>query len=137
MVGIVEGIVPVDHANQSIAGSAAFLPSFVLAAFVEYVERYMLEQLLPKDMFQTVVRAKETNTIGGGSFNVGKDGMPESSWEEAFEKQVEALKKKYSKEEMDAILWNVKVCYVMTHGTLENCCILNTDFWFGYTSLLI
>ncbi|CAB9520864.1 expressed unknown protein [Seminavis robusta] len=110
LCGIVEGIVPVDHENTTIAGSAAFLPSFVLAAFVEYVERYMLEQMMPKDMFQNVVRAKETNAVGGGSFSVGKDGMPasEQSWEEAFEKQVASMKKKYSKEEMDAILWNVK-----------------------------
>ena len=111
LCGIVEGIVPTDHENQKIAGNAAFMPSFVLAAFTEYVERAMLEQMMPKDLFQHVVRAKETNSIGGGSFKVGKDGKIEGerTWDEVYEEQVETLKKKLSKEEVDAVLWNVKV----------------------------
>ena len=109
LCGVVEGIVPVDHENRKIAGNAAFLPSFVLQSFVDYAERLMLEQMMPKDVFQNVVQAKATNTLGGGTFNVSKDGDPEGSWEEAYNRQVEMLKKKYSKEEVDAILWNVKV----------------------------
>jgi hypothetical protein len=111
LCGIVEGIVPTDHENQKIAGSAAFMPSFVLAAFVEYVERTMLEKMMPKDLFQHVVRAKETNAIGGGSFKVGKDGKIEGerTWDEVYDEQVAGLKKKLSKEEVDAVLWNVKV----------------------------
>jgi len=110
LCGVVEGIVPVDHENRSIAGSAAFLPSFVLASFVDYAERFMLDQIMPKEVFQQVVKAKATNTLGGGTMNL--EGSPDGQgggWEEAYERQVEDLKKKYSKEEVDAILWNVKV----------------------------
>ena len=111
LCGVVEGIVPVDHENKNIAGSAAFLPSFVLASFIDYAERFMLEQMMPKDIFQSVVKAKATNTIGGGSMNIpGGPPSEEAGWEEAYGRQVEAMKKQYSKEEMDAILWNVKVC---------------------------
>lgn len=111
LCGVVEGIVPVDHENQNIAGSAAFLPSFVLASFIDYAERYMLEQMMPKDVFQDVVKAKATNTLGGGSVNVegSPEGGGEGGWEEAYERQIELMKKQYSKEEVDAILWNVKV----------------------------
>jgi len=111
LCGVVEGIVPVDHENPKIAGTAAFLPSFVLASFVDYTERVMLEQIMPEDMFQNVVQAKLTNTLGGGSFNLVKDGKPqeEGIFKQAYERQVEMLKKKYSKEEVDAMLWNVKV----------------------------
>ena len=110
LCGIVEGIVPTTHENKKIAGSAAFLPSFVMAAFVDYVERFLAEQMMPKDILQQVVRAKATNSLGGGVFKLGQDGNPEEGdWEEAYERQLEQLKKKYSKEEVDAILWNIKV----------------------------
>jgi hypothetical protein len=118
--GIVEGIVPKDHENKNISGSAAFMPSFVLAAFVEYVERAMLEKMMPKDLFQHIVRAKETNSIGGGSFQVGKDGkiQGERTWDEVYDEQVAGLKKKLSKEEVDAVIWNVKVSRIWL-GWLE------------------
>lgn len=122
LCGVVEGIVPVDHENPKIAGSAAFLPSFVLASFVDYTERVMLEQMMPKDIFQNVVQAKLTNTLGGGSFNLGKDGKPqgEGSFKQAYERQVEMLKKKYSKEEVDAILWNLKVSHKYVQHALTS-----------------
>ena len=108
LCGVVEGIVPVDHENQNIAGNAAFMPSFLVAAFVDYVERYMLEQMMPKDIFQSVVRSKETNTLGGGSAKVEGTLDDDGDWEQLYDKQVEELRKKYSKEEVDAILWNNK-----------------------------
>lgn len=108
LCGVVEGIVPTDHENQDIAGNAAFLPSFVLASFVDYAERFMLEQLMPKDIFQSVVKAKSTNSIGGNSMNLQDSPEGEGGWEEAYERQIETMKKQYSKEEVDAILWNVK-----------------------------
>lgn len=108
MCGVVEGIIPVDHNNKMVAGSAAFVPSFVVKAFQDYAERWMLEQLLPKDMFQSIVRSKETNTIGGGSAKLEGGPEMEGKWEDLFDKQVEELKKTHSKEEVDAILWNVK-----------------------------
>lgn len=108
LCGVVEGIVPLDHDNAKIAGNAAFMPSFLVAAFVDYVERFMLEQMMPKDIFQNVVRAKETNTLGGGSAKLEGSPEEEGGWDELFEKQVEDLKTKYSKEEVDAILWNNK-----------------------------
>jgi hypothetical protein len=131
LCGIVEGIVPKDHQDQKIAGSAAFMPSFVMATFVDYVERFMVEQMMPKDIFQSVVRAKATNNLGGGVFKLGNDGTPDGdgSWEEAYERQVEQLKKKYSKEEVDAILWNVKVSEKGMEPVCNNgdgCCLWRT-----------
>ena len=112
LCGVVEGIVPVDSENKNLAGTAAFLPSFVLASFIDYAERSMLEQAMPKDIFADVIKAKETNTLGGGSTRISKDDGEEGTWEETYEHQVEMLKKKYSKEEVDAILWNIKVCVI-------------------------
>ena len=133
LCGVVEGIVPVDHENQNIAGSAAFLPSFVLASFIDYAERYMLEQMMPKDVFQSVVKAKETNSLGGGSFNLKGSPEGEGGWEEAYERQVEKMKKQYSKEEVDAILWNVKVC-TLVH--LYTCYVCNHRCAFVFSCFL-
>lgn len=105
LCGTVEGIVPVDHKNKNLAGSAAFIPSFVMAAFIDYVERGLLEHIMPKDLFQMVVMAKKTNSIGGGVFRPGADGsMEETDWEQAYDMAIANLKKRYSTEEVDAIM---------------------------------
>jgi hypothetical protein len=106
LCGTVEGIVPVDHKDERLAGSAAFIPSYVLASFVDYVERGLLQLIMPEDLFQMAVTAKKTNSIGGGLFKADKDGnyTKETNWEEAHDRALKALKKRYTQKEVDAIL---------------------------------
>jgi len=106
--GIIEGIVDKSHSNKDIAGSAAFMPNYVLAPFIEFAERFMLQKILPKSLFQKAVSAKTTNSIGGGVQNRNEDGsfqpVSASSWEESFDRAIEKLRKNHTKEEVDAIL---------------------------------
>ena len=110
LCGAVEGIVPVDHKDKRLAGSAAFLPSYVVKAFVDYVERGLLREIMPADLFELVVTAKMTNSIGGGVFKADGKGTytTESNWQEAYDYAIERLKKKYSKKEFDAILETIE-----------------------------
>lgn len=116
--GVVEGIVPLDHENKTIAGSAAFLPSFVLKFFIDYAERIMIKEMMPQDLYQDIVKAKQTNSIGGGSTKVKDEDVdsnstttPEenySNFDELLDAKKKELKQKYSKEEYDAIVWNME-----------------------------
>lgn len=106
--GIVEGIVDKNHSNHEIAGSAAFMPNYMMTPFIEFAERFMLQRILPKGLFQKAVTAKTTNSLGGGIFQKDKEGQLQpgttTAWEEAFDRAVEQLRKNHSKEEVDAIL---------------------------------
>lgn len=110
LCGCVEGIVPVTHKNTVLAGSAAFMPSHVMKFFIDYVERGLLEQMMPKDLFQMVVTAKMTNSIGGGVFKSDGKGTytKESDWEEAYDIALHNLKRRYTEKEVDAILTAVE-----------------------------
>ena len=102
--GVVEGIVPVDHENKELAGSAAFMPSYILGSFVEYVERKMLRELMPNDLFNMCVTAKKTNTIGGGVYKLDDEGksIGPGDWQEACGEVRERMKGRLSKEEYEA-----------------------------------
>ena len=101
LCGVVEGIVPVNHANKRLAGSAAFIPSFQVASFVDFCERQMLQQIMPPELFQMVVSAKKTNSIGGGAFRLNEEGNPEeTNWDEMHATLIDKLKQKYSAEEV-------------------------------------
>lgn len=109
LCGVVEGIVPVDHADKRLAGSAAFLPSYQLAAFVDYCERQMLQDLMPADLFQMVVNAKKTNSFGGGPFRLDDEGNPErANWDELHASMINKLKQKYTDEEVEAFLSTIR-----------------------------
>jgi uncharacterized protein YfkK (UPF0435 family) len=108
LCGTVEGIVPVTHKNKQLAGSAAFMPSQVMKPFIDYVQRGLLEKMMPEDLFQMVVTAKKTNSIGGGVFKPdGRGGYKDSDWEEAYDVALENLKRRYSPQEVDAIMQTV------------------------------
>jgi hypothetical protein len=106
--GIVEGIVPKNHSNKEIAGSAAFMPNYIMAPFIDFAERFMLQKILPKSLFQKAVTAKTTNTLGGGIFQKDQQGRYQpgshAAWEEAFDRALDQLKKNHSPEEVEAIL---------------------------------
>ena len=105
LCGTVEGIVPVTHKDPRLAGSAAFLPSYIVQSFVDFVERGLLQQIMPKDLFDLVVTAKKTNSIGGGFFKKDKDGKYTglTDVEEAYDSALNALQKRYTPEEYNAI----------------------------------
>lgn len=110
--GIIEGIVDKNHSNKDIAGSAALMPNYIMAPFIEFAERFMLQRILPKGLFQKAVTAKTTNTLGGGIFQKDQQGRYQqgnmTAWEEAFDRAVEQLKENHSKEEVEAILNTVQ-----------------------------
>lgn len=109
LCGMVEGIVPVSHKDERLAGAAAFLPSPVLIAFVDYVERALLQQMMPKELFDMVVEAKQTNTIGDGSTaNVPPSPENDDGWNETYDKLMNVFRQRYSPEEMSELLKSVK-----------------------------
>ena len=110
--GVVEGIVPKDHANKDIAGAAAFMPNYALNPFIDFAERFMLSKILSKSLFQKAVTAKTTGQLGGGIFQKDSDGnfrpagpgTGNMTYEEAFDRAVDQLKKNHSEEEVEAII---------------------------------
>lgn len=106
--GVVEGIVPKTHENKNIAGSAAFMPNYIMSPFIDFAERFMLQRLLPKNLFQKAVTAKTTNSLGGGIFEKDSKGNYQpgghAAWEEAFDRALDQLKTNHSPEEVEAIL---------------------------------
>ena len=61
--GVVEGVVPMDNSDKNIAGAAAFIPLHVLQSFVEWSECFMLQQIVPDDLFARIKDLKEGNDI--------------------------------------------------------------------------
>jgi hypothetical protein len=105
LCGVVEGIVPVNHPNTKLAGNAAFMPSYQVAAFVDYCERQMLQDVMPPDLFRMVVNAKKTNTFSGATFKLDPEGNPRQvSWDEAHDTMIDKLKQKYSAQEVDTFM---------------------------------
>jgi hypothetical protein len=103
LCGCVEGIVPVNHADERLAGSAAFIPSYVVAAFVDYIERGLLEKIMPPELFQMTVTAKATGSVGGIGSEHGTN-----NYEEAYEAAVTKLRGKYSDQEVEAIMQTIQ-----------------------------
>ncbi|KAL7477294.1 hypothetical protein ACHAW6_003107 [Cyclotella cf. meneghiniana] len=135
--GVVEGIVPTNHENSQLAGSASFLPSYRLREFVDFAERIMLEQIIEPELFQHVVNIKEKKqqargTVYGEEESEGmlseKDddhGPPEDPAilagiegtsdsdetphiDKAYQEIVSSLHKHHTPEEVDAILATVE-----------------------------
>lgn len=105
LCGAVLGIVPTNHKDERLAGSAAFIPSHVMRAFVDSVERWMVKKMMPEDLFAMVKSAKLTNSLGGVVFKKDDSGNAETvDFEEAFDIKLADLKKRYTKEEVDEIL---------------------------------
>mmetsp|Transcript_12419 Transcript_12419/g.18206 ORF Transcript_12419/g.18206 Transcript_12419/m.18206 type:complete len:464 (+) Transcript_12419:98-1489(+) len=99
--GIVEGIVPIPHENEKLAGAASFVPSFRIHQFLDqYAERLMVEHIVSPEIFEKIVQLKETGEIGGGL------NQEEMSMEN--EKLMAELKTKYTAEEFHALQKTVK-----------------------------
>lgn len=72
--GVVEGIVPLDHQSQELAGLASFLPSYRIREFVDFAERIMLEQIIDNDLFRKVVDLKQKKDQRGTTYRTEPEG---------------------------------------------------------------
>ena len=133
--GVVEGIVPKDHENPQIAGHASFIPSYRIREFVDFAERFMLEQIIDKDLFKRCVEMKEKRyntrgTVYGEDGNIldsddddddepadpklmaGIEGTGDDyntpHLDKEFQNIVSSLHEKHTPEEVDAILATVE-----------------------------
>mmetsp|Transcript_2898 Transcript_2898/g.3404 ORF Transcript_2898/g.3404 Transcript_2898/m.3404 type:complete len:474 (+) Transcript_2898:117-1538(+) len=114
--GIVEGLVPIDHENKKMAGAASFIPYFRLKEFIDYAEKHMLEQILPKKLFDKVVDLKDGKPLNHnqGTLNLGQDS--DTSGDEkggynmdgAYASMVESMKKAHTSEQVEAIMGTIE-----------------------------
>lgn len=113
VTGVVEGIVPVNHEDKRIAGSAAFIPSVQIRHFLDhFAERLMLEQILPPDIYDKVVRLKEGKPFrDSDTFDVAsvlqqkeKDKAEEKILDDTYDELIANMKKYHTAEETNAIL---------------------------------
>eukprot|EP00977_Amphora_coffeiformis_P021573 scaffold9512_cov181-Amphora_coffeaeformis.AAC.3 len=105
LCGVVEGIVPLHHADKRLAGSAAFIPSFQLETFIDFSERQMAQDIMPPDLFQMVVNAKQTNSFSGGPFKLDDAGNAQkATWDEMNQAMIDKLKQNYTPQEVESFL---------------------------------
>lgn len=113
VAGIVEGVVPLNHEDKRIAGSSAFIPSIQLRRFLDtYAERIMLEQIMPKFVFDRVVRMKQglpfrekdevdTKSIfGSAATSKAEERLFQDTWDELMKN----MKKYHTPEETKGIM---------------------------------
>ena len=115
VAGVVEGIVPINHADKRIAGSTAFIPSMKLREFLDhYAERLMLEQIMPKDLFDKVVRLKEGLDLNDKDkkFKLDGDSMldenDQKSMNAVLDDMVRSMRAQHGKEETEAIMSTIR-----------------------------
>jgi hypothetical protein len=99
--GIVEGIVPKDHADKRLAGAASFIPFFRIMQLIEYAERIMIETILPKEVLSSVLELKATGEIGNSSLH------PKHSKAE-YDKLVALLRTKLNPRDVQTVLQGVR-----------------------------
>ena len=104
--GIVEGIVPNDHEDKKIAGAASFIPSFRIKEFIEYAEKVMLQEILPKHVFDKVVEMKKGNPLNHSTnkIELGMVDENEEATNEMYQNVMDSLRKTHSPEQVEAIL---------------------------------
>ena len=89
------------------------MPNYVMTPFLDFAERFMLQKILPKSLFQKAVTAKTTGHLGGGIFQKDAKGRYQpagnsTTYEEDFDRAVDQLKQNHSAEEVEAILNTVQ-----------------------------
>ena len=89
------------------------MPNYVMAPFVDYAERFMLQKILPKSLFQKAVTAKTTGQLGGGISQKDEEGDMQPSgnslaYGEAFDRAVDQLRGNHTEGEVNAILNTVQ-----------------------------
>jgi len=113
--GIVEGIVPKDHEDEKMAGSASFIPNVRLREFTDFAERNILERILPKALFKKVVHIKEGNALNDGESSIDfsqaeseEDRAEGVQMDAVYDDMVRDMKKANTPEQIDAILNTVE-----------------------------
>ena len=99
--GVVEGIVPVDHEDQRMAGAASFLPSPLIADFIEYAEHEILKKVVPETLYDKIVDLKTGKGLSGKSTVSDDDG---TNMDESLKELLKEIQTTYPKEQSDAIL---------------------------------
>ena len=102
---------PVGHEDDRIAGAASFIPHFQLRAFLDHAEKLMLEEILPKDVFDKVVRLKSGEDLHEKPVDVAGDESIESynkSLDEDFETMIKSMRKAHSPEQVEAVLGTIE-----------------------------
>eukprot|EP00978_Attheya_sp_CCMP212_P045071 scaffold332750_cov51-Attheya_sp.AAC.1 len=111
--GVVEGIVPMNHENKSMAGAASFIPSPRIRDFLDFAEHEMLQKIVPDDVFKKVVNIKAGNELNANEKEMEMAPSSSSSPQEGSEIEglygniVESMRKHHTVEEVDAILATV------------------------------
>lgn len=105
--GIVEGIVPTDHKEKSIAGAASFIPYFRIREFVDHAERIMLEKIVPKTLFDKVVQLKEGKGLNENS-NETDSNQNSINLDESYANMIDSIRKTHSPEQVEAILGTIE-----------------------------
>jgi len=72
--GVVEGIVPANHENKQLAGLASFLPTYRVREFIDFAERFILEQIIENGLFKKVVAMKEKKDQRDRTYGTEKGG---------------------------------------------------------------
>lgn len=100
IAGMVEGIVPLNHQDKNIAAAACFLPLPLLKEFTDASERFLLQQIVPDDLFQEIVTLK-----GDEDTEQGKDevNMDEDVIQHDLDNTMTRLKEHHSTDEVEAI----------------------------------
>lgn len=110
--GIIEGIVPKDHEDEKMAGSASFIPYFRLKEFIDFAERNILEQILPKQLFEKVVDIKDGKALNDNKkpmdFAGSEDKEESIQMDTVYEDMVASMKKAHTPEQVEAILATVE-----------------------------
>jgi gas vesicle protein len=110
---VVEGIVPMNHENKSMAGAASFIPSPRIRDFLDFAEHEMLQKIVPDDVFKKVVNIKAGNELKANEKEMEMAPSSSSSPQEGSEIEglygniVESMRKHHTVEEVDAILATV------------------------------
>lgn len=105
--GIVEGIVPIDHEEKTIAGAASFIPYFRIREFVDHAERMMLEKIVPKNLFDKVVQLKEGKGLNENS-NESYSNQNAINLDESYGNMINSIRKTHSPEQVEAILGTIE-----------------------------
>eukprot|EP00592_Proboscia_alata_P011243 CAMPEP_0194367516 /NCGR_PEP_ID=MMETSP0174-20130528/15607_1 /TAXON_ID=216777 /ORGANISM="Proboscia alata, Strain PI-D3" /LENGTH=250 /DNA_ID=CAMNT_0039143311 /DNA_START=247 /DNA_END=999 /DNA_ORIENTATION=+ len=120
VAGVVEGIVPLNHADESLRGCAAFIPASTLRSFLEGAEQYMLEQILPPRLFAKVEKLRRGESLNEKTIEVGVKNAKEEEQalqsnpdahanpDEEYDFLVKKMKQTYSAKEVEAVMATVE-----------------------------
>ena len=114
--GIVEGIVPLDHRVKEMAGAAAFIPYFRLRHFVDDAEKGMLQNIVPKTLFDKVVELKQGRALNEKNATVNVAGHQSLNrkteqvldMDRMYDDMIQSIRKTHTPEQVEAIIGTIE-----------------------------